>query len=67
VDAAVFKNVNLTEPNYFQLRLEAFNLTNTPTFATPHMTYGATNFGIIDNYANNRSPREMQVAVKSYF
>ena len=63
----MFKNVNLTEAKYFQLRLEAFNLTNTPTFATPHMTYGATNFGIIDNYANSRGPREMQVAVKFYF
>ena len=60
-DAAVFKNVNLTEAKYFQLRLEAYNVTNTPTFATPHMTYGASNFGVIDAYAGSRGPREMQV------
>lgn len=66
-DMAVFKNVALTEARYFQFRLEAFNVTNTPTFATPHMTYGASNFGVIDTYAGGRGPREMQVAVKFYF
>lgn len=66
-DAALFKNVTLTESKYIQLRLEGFNVTNTPTFATPHMTYGATNFGVIDTYASGRGPREMQAAVKFYF
>jgi hypothetical protein len=66
-DMAIFKNVSLTEARYFQLRLEAFNVTNTPTFATPHMTYGASNFGVIDAYAGGRGPRELQVAVKFYF
>jgi hypothetical protein len=66
-DMAIFKNVSLTEARYFQLRLEAFNVTNTPTFSTPHMTYGASNFGVIDSYAGNRGPREMQVAIKFYF
>jgi hypothetical protein len=66
-DAALFKNLALTESKYIQLRLEGFNVTNTPTFATPHMTYGATNFGVIDTYASGRGPREMQVAVKFYF
>ncbi|HYM13542.1 MAG TPA: TonB-dependent receptor [Bryobacterales bacterium] len=66
-DVAVFKNVSFTESRYIQLRLEAFNITNTPTFATPHMTYGASNFGVIDNYAGGRGPRELQVAIKFYF
>jgi hypothetical protein len=66
-DAAIFKNINLTERKSLQFRLEAFNVTNTATFATPHMTYGATNFGVIDRYANGRGPRELQVAVKFYF
>ena len=66
-DVAMFKNVYLTEARYFQLRMEAFNVTNTATFATPHMTYGATNFGIIDAYAASRGPRDVQVAVKFYF
>src|SRR5260370_790968 len=34
--------------------LEAFNVTNTPTFATPPMTYGASNFGVIDSYLCRR-------------
>ena len=64
---AIFKNIFLTEAQYIQLRLEGYNVTNTPTFATPHMTYGATNFGVIDAYANGRGPRELQVAAKFYF
>lgn len=66
-DMAIFKSVAFTESRYLQLRLEAFNVTNTPTFATPHMTYGASNFGVIDAYANGRGPRELQVAAKFYF
>ena len=66
-DMAVFKNVFFTESRYLQLRLEGYNITNTPTFATPHMTYGATNFGVIDTYASGRGPRELQVAAKFYF
>lgn len=66
-DMAIFKNVAFTESKYVQLRLEAFNVTNTATFATPHMTYGASNFGVIDSYAGGRGPRELQVAVKFYF
>jgi len=66
-DAAIFKNIRFTEAKYVQLRLEGFNITNTPTFATPHMSYGATNFGVIDTYASGRGPRELQVAVKFYF
>jgi len=66
-DLSIFKNVAFTETRYIQLRLEAFNVTNTPTFATPHMTFGATNFGVIDTYAGGRGPRELQVAIKFYF
>jgi hypothetical protein len=66
-DMAIFKNIALSEVRYIQLRLEGFNITNTPTFATPHMTYGASNFGVIDSYAGGRGPREMQVAVKLNF
>jgi hypothetical protein len=66
-DAAVFKNIQLTEQKYIQLRLEGFNITNTPTFATPHLQYGASNFGVIDRYAGGRGPRQIQVAAKFYF
>lgn len=66
-DLALFKNVSFTESRFIQLRLEAFNVTNTPTFATPHMSFGATNFGVIDNYAGGRGPRELQVAIKFHY
>ncbi len=66
-DVAMFKNLSFSESRYIQLRLEAFNVTNTATFATPHMTYGASNFGVIDAYAGGRGPRELQVAIKFYF
>jgi len=67
LDAAIFKNFAFTEQRYLQLRLEGFTVTNTPTFATPHLSYGATNFGVIDRYAGGRGPRELQVAAKFYF
>lgn len=67
LDAAIFKNFAFTEQRYVQLRLEGFTVTNTPTFATPHLSYGATNFGVIDAYAGGRGPRELQVAAKFYF
>jgi hypothetical protein len=66
-DAAIFKNVYFTEQKYLQFRLEGFNITNTPSFATPHLSYGASNFGVIDSYAGGRGPRELQVAAKFYF
>jgi hypothetical protein len=66
-DAAIFKNIPITERQYVQLRLEGFTVTNSPTFATPHLSYGASNFGVIDAYAGGRGPRELQVAAKFYF
>jgi len=66
-DLALFKNVLFSESRYVQLRLEMFNVTNTATFATPHMSFGATNFGVIDNYAGGRGPRELQVAIKFHY
>jgi len=66
-DVAIFKNIYFTEQRYLQLRLEGFTVTNTPTFATPHLSYGASNFGVIDAYAGGRGPRELQVATKFYF
>jgi hypothetical protein len=50
-----------------QFRLEAFNVTNTPTFGGPGATFGASNFGVISGYAGGRGPRELQVAVKFYY
>ncbi|MEJ7608924.1 MAG: hypothetical protein WKF37_22280 [Bryobacteraceae bacterium] len=65
-DASLLKNVAIRESMRVQFRLEAFNLTNTPTFANraPHLEL---NFGVISGYAGGRGPRELQVAVKFYY
>ncbi len=67
IDASLFKNLYLSSDRggYLQLRGEAFNLTNTPIFAAPNMSFGSTNFGVISSQAN--SPRQIQVAMKLYF
>jgi hypothetical protein len=31
------------------------------------MSFGATNFGVIDRYAGGRGPRELQVAIKFHY
>jgi hypothetical protein len=66
-DMSLLKNFNFTESKRLQLRLEVFNVTNTPTFGTPNATFGASNFGVISGYAGGRGPRELQVAAKFYY
>ena len=48
----------------FELRAEAFNVINHPTFANPTATFSSANFGKIVS-ANN--PRIMQFAAKYVF
>ena len=67
LDASLFKNVQFTESKRLQLRLEAYNVTNTPTFGAPNAQYGSSSFGVITGYAGGRGPRELQVAVKFYY
>ena len=66
-DMSILKNVAFTESKRLQLRLEAFNVTNTPTFGTPNSTFGSSSFGVISGYAGGRGPRELQVAAKFYY
>lgn len=66
-DASLLKNIAFRESMRLQFRLEAFNVTNTPTFGGPGATFGASNFGVISGYAGGRGPRELQVAVKFYY
>ena len=63
----MIKNFNIAERKSVQLRLEAFNLMNTPSFGRPNSTFGNNSFGIISGYAPGRGPRELQVAVKFYY
>jgi len=64
---SIFKDIHIKpEQNvYFQLRGEAFNVTNSPIFADPNVTVGSTSFGVITGLQN--SPRTLQVALKLSF
>jgi Carboxypeptidase regulatory-like domain len=66
-DVVLMKNFHFTESRYLQLRMESFNVTNTPTFGRPDSNYGSNTFGVIDSYAPGRGPREIQIAAKFYF
>jgi len=66
-DFTLMKNVRFTEKRYAQIRIESFNLTNTPTFGRPNEAYGSDTFGQITDYAPGRGPRELQLALKFYF
>jgi hypothetical protein len=47
LDLALFKNFSFTEQVKAQLRLQAYNLTNTPHFANPNSDLSQGNFGQI--------------------
>jgi len=47
VDASLFREFALTERFKLQIRAEAFNVTNTPHFATPSGNASSTGFGFI--------------------
>jgi hypothetical protein len=66
-DAALLKNIRFTERKLLQLRLEAFNVTNTPNFGTPNTRVGDTGFGIITGLMGNTAPRQLQIAAKFSF
>ena len=66
-DTTLMKNFAIREQKSVQLRMEAYNLTNTPSFGRPNSTFGNSTFGIISGYAPGRGPREMQVGVKFYY
>ncbi|HYK89239.1 MAG TPA: carboxypeptidase regulatory-like domain-containing protein [Acidobacteriota bacterium] len=64
-DVTLMKNFRFTETKYFQFRVEAFNVTNTPIFGRPNEAYGSDTFGQITGVSN--SPRQLQLAVKFYY
>jgi hypothetical protein len=65
LDLGLTKNTRFTERLMLELRGEVFNVTNTPAFAQPNATVGATNFGSIT--ATTADPRVAQVAAKLHF
>ena len=64
-DMSLSKDFHLTEKRYFQLRGEAFNLTNSPIFLSPSsQVITSTLFGQI---RSSEGERNVQIVAKFYF
>jgi hypothetical protein len=65
LDLSLNKQFRLTERKYFQLRLGAYNTTNTPIFQSPaSLVITAPTFGQI---RSSQSERNVQIVAKFYF
>jgi len=64
-DLTLMKNFAMAERKSLQLRLEAYNFTNTPCFGGPNTSFGGSSFGLITSTAVGA--RSVQVAVKFYY
>jgi hypothetical protein len=64
-DMSVFKDVPLQGAARLQLRMEIYNITNTPSFGNPNGQLGTAAFGTITNTVG--TPRQMQFAAKLLF
>ncbi|MBM3792876.1 MAG: hypothetical protein FJW31_02185 [Acidobacteria bacterium] len=67
MDLSLFRNFTVREGMRLQLRAEAFNLTNTPTFGEPGRAVNTANFGIVTATAFSPKPREVQLALRLTF
>jgi hypothetical protein len=65
LDASLFKNLVLPREWGLQIRVEAFNLSNTPHFANPNTDMSQGQFGTITQTVAN--PRILQFAAKLRF
>ncbi len=65
VDLSLIKNTNITEKVKFQLRFEAFNALNRPSFDPPNLTVTSSAFGKITTQPN--LPRSIQMAARLTF
>jgi Carboxypeptidase regulatory-like domain/TonB dependent receptor-like, beta-barrel len=65
LDLTLEKNFVFSETRRLQFRAEAFNITNTPTFAAPGATIGSSSAGVVTSTLNGN--RVLQGALKFYF
>lgn len=65
VDMTVKKSFAISEARRLEIRAEAFNLANHPTFSAPNATIGAAAAGTITSTLN--ANRTLQAALKLYF
>ncbi|MDE1176334.1 MAG: carboxypeptidase regulatory-like domain-containing protein [Edaphobacter sp.] len=66
LDASIQKDTTF-EKLQAELRLEMFNVTNTPHFAMPDMGRQSATFGVINSVLPSPPQRQMQVALKLSF
>lgn len=66
LDLSLFKDLAFGGARRLQLRYEAYNVTNTPSFNSPNTAFGTAAFGTVTSTGNN-IPRQMQFAVKFLF
>jgi hypothetical protein len=66
LDLSLFKDFLLTGATRLQVRVEVYNVTDTPSFANPNAALGAPGFGSITSTGNS-IPRQAQFAFKLLF
>jgi hypothetical protein len=67
LDLSANKMFNLSDRWHLQFRAEAYNITNTPSFAQPNYTLGAPGFGSVTSALPQTTPRQIQFALKLLF
>lgn len=67
LDATVSKDASFADRFHATLRLEIFNVTNTPHFLAPNTARNSNNFGQITATSVSPPSRELQVALKVSF
>jgi hypothetical protein len=65
LDFSVFKSFRPVERTTVEFRAEAFNISNSPLFASPGTTFGSSTFGVVTGQEN--APRQIQLVLKVLF
>lgn len=66
LDLSFIKTMRPTGTKSLQVRMEIYNITNTPSFQPPDANFGSTTFGSISS-TGNAIARQMQFALKYLF
>jgi len=66
LDFSIFKDLSVGANRRLQLRIETYNITNTPSFYLPDFNFGSPGFGSISSTGNS-IPRQMHFGVKYLF